>query len=312
MVDLLNITSITFNGYVEVQKYRYVYFMILFTAYVLIICFNFTIVFLIWKHKNLHEPMYIFIAALLINSVFYSTNIYPKLLTDVLSDKQVISYSASLFQWFAYYSLGGSEFLLLAAMSYDRYVSVCKPLHYTTIMRKTTVSLLLLFCWIVPGCHVAVTVAWSADKQLCNLNLKGIFCNNSVYELHCVSSRALSVYGVIVLLNIALFPMLFIVVTYIKILIISYGSGRVLRKKAAETCTPHLLVLISFSCLCVYDVVILRVATDFSKTARLIMTLQIVLSNPLFNPIIYGLKMKEISKHMKKSWIKAKFIQTAN
>ncbi|XP_067371961.1 olfactory receptor 4B13-like [Channa argus] len=310
MDDQLNITYITFNGYVEVHKYRYVYFMILFTVYVLIICSNSTIVYLIWIHKSLHEPMYIFIAALLINSVLYSTNIYPKLLTDVLSDKQIISYSACLFQWFAYYSLGGSEFLLLAVMSYDRYVSICKPLQYPTIMRRTTINLLLLFSWLVPGCHVAVTVAWSADKKLCGFNLKGIFCNNSVYELHCVSSRALSVYGVIVLFNIALFPMLFIVVTYINIFVICYRSSRDVRKKAAETCTPHLLVLIGFSCLSVYDVVILRVETDFPKTARLIMTLQMVLYNPLFNPIIYGLKLKEISKHIKKFCAKAKWIQT--
>ena len=106
MDDELNVTYITLGGYVEVDKYRYVYFVILSIVYILIICSNSTIVYLIVIHKNLHEPMYIFIAALLINSVLFSTAIYPKLLVDFLSEKQIISYSACLFQFYLFYSLG--------------------------------------------------------------------------------------------------------------------------------------------------------------------------------------------------------------
>ncbi len=84
MEEGLNVTYITLSGYVKVEKYRYVYFVIIFTIYILIICCNSTIVYLIVIHQNLHEPMYIFIAALLINSVLYSTIIYPKLLIDFL------------------------------------------------------------------------------------------------------------------------------------------------------------------------------------------------------------------------------------
>uniref|UniRef100_A0A4W6DQC4 G-protein coupled receptors family 1 profile domain-containing protein n=1 Tax=Lates calcarifer TaxID=8187 RepID=A0A4W6DQC4_LATCA len=237
------------NGYVEVEKYRYVYFVIIFTVYILIICCNSTIVCLIVIHKNLHEPMYVFIAALLVNSVLYSTTIYPKLLVDFLSEKQIISHPLCHFQYFIFYTLGGSEFLLLSAMAYDRYVSICKPLQYPTVMTKTTVSVFLVLAWLLPAFQVAGSATLSANRKLCSFTLKGIFCNNSVYKLHCVSSRALSVYGVIVLLNIVFFPMLYIVFTYIRILIISYRSCREVRKKAAQTCLPHLLVLISFSLL---------------------------------------------------------------
>ncbi|KAM9347079.1 olfactory receptor 11A1-like [Symphorus nematophorus] len=300
MDDKLNQTSITLDGYVDVHKYRYLYFLIMFTAYILIICCNFTIVCLIWIHKNLHEPMYIFIAALLINSVLYSSAFYPKLLIDFLSEKQVISYPACLFQFFLYYSLGGSEFSLLSAMAYDRYVSICKPLQYPTIMRKTTVSIFLFLAWLLPACQIAVSVILSAQMKLCSLTLKGIFCNNSIYNLHCVSSRVISVFGVVALLNIGLLPFLFILFTYTRILVISYESCREVKTKAAQTCLPHLLVLISFSTLCAFDVIIVRLGSDLPKTARFIMTLQAMLYHPLFNPIIYGLKMKEISKHLKK------------
>ncbi|XP_018529669.1 LOW QUALITY PROTEIN: olfactory receptor 2T1-like [Lates calcarifer] len=296
----LNVTYITLDGYIGLQEYRYLYFTIMLIVYILIICCNATIVFLIVTHRNLHEPMYIFIAALLINSVLYSTNIYPKILFDVLSEKQVITYPLCIFQGFSYYTLAYSEFLLLAVMSYDRYVSICKPLQYPTIMRKITVKVLVIFSWLVPACELSVTLALNVNIKLCNVVVKGIFCNNSVYKLQCAISVAMSTYGVVVLLNISLLPVLFILFTYTRILIISYRSRGEVRKKAAQTCLPHLLVLISFTCFFIYDIVVVRVESNFPKLARLIMTLQVTVYHPLLNPIIYGLKMKEISKHLKR------------
>uniref|UniRef100_A0A669D9P9 Olfactory receptor n=2 Tax=Oreochromis TaxID=8139 RepID=A0A669D9P9_ORENI len=299
----LNVTLVTFGGFAELHKYRYLYFVVIFTLYILILCCNSTIVCLIWTHKNLHEPMYIFIAALLINSVLYSMTIYPKLLSDLLidflSEKQIILYQACLFQVFLFYALSCSEFLLLSAMAYDRYVSICKPLQYPSIMRRTRVNIFLVLCWFLPAIQVAVPIAGNANTPLCNFTLNGIFCNNSVNRLYCVNSRELSIYGMVVLFNVALSPMFFILFTYIKIIIVAYQSCGNVRKKAAQTCLPHVLVLINYSCLLTYDMVIVRLESEFPKTARFIMTLQFVTYNPLCNPIIYGLKMKEISKHLK-------------
>ncbi|XP_037619055.1 olfactory receptor 11A1-like [Sebastes umbrosus] len=308
MDDKLNATYITLGGHVEVKKYRYVYFLVIFTVYILIICSNSTILYLIFIHKNLHEPMYIFIAALLLNSVVLSTAIYPKLLVDILSEKLITSYSACLFQFYIFYAVGSSEFLLLSAMAYDRYVSICKPLQYPTIMTKNTVSIFLFFAWLLPACHIALPTILSAETKLCNLTLQGIFCNNAIYKLQCVSSRVITINGVVALLDLAILPMLFIIFTYTKILIITHRSCREVRKKAAETCLPHLLVLISFSCLCAYDVAIVRLGSNFPKIVNSIMTLQTVLYHPLFNPIIYGLKMKEISKHLKRLFCQAKLV----
>ncbi|TKS66726.1 Olfactory receptor 11A1 Hs6M1-18 [Collichthys lucidus] len=304
MDNQVNITYITLDGYVEVHKYRYLYFVIMFTAYILILCSNSTVVYLIWIHPNLHEPMYIFIAALLINSVVYSTAFYPKLLIDFLSDKQIITYSACVFQWFIFYSLACSEFLLLAAMAYDRYVSICKPLQYPTIMRKKTVNMFLVLAWLVPVCQVAVPIVQNVNKKLCNFIFKGIICNSTVYKLHCVESRTLNIYGLIVFVNLVLLPVLFILFTYTRIFIITYRSCGEVRRKAAQTCLPHLIVLINFSCLSAYDALLLRVEIDFPKTVRFIMSLQLLVYHPLFNPIIYGLKMKEIYKHLKRLFCK--------
>ncbi|XP_026150308.1 olfactory receptor 6N2-like, partial [Mastacembelus armatus] len=300
MDNNLNITYITIDAYVELDKYRFVYFVIMFTAYILIICSNSTIVCLIVIHKNLHEPMYIFIAALLLNSVFYSTALYPKILFDVLSEKQIISYLACVFQYYVYYTLAASEFLLLTAMSYDRYVSICKPLQYPTIMRKTNICILLVVAWILPAGQFAVPAAVSVDAELCSFNFKGITCNVRIHTLHCNITEALYIYGFVCFCNLVILPVLFILFTYIRIFIITYRSGREVRRKAAQTCLPHLIVLINFSCLASFDVLVVQMETNFPKIVPLIMSLQIMLYHPLFNPIIYGLKMKEIYKHLRK------------
>uniref|UniRef100_A0A3Q3SGJ6 Olfactory receptor n=1 Tax=Mastacembelus armatus TaxID=205130 RepID=A0A3Q3SGJ6_9TELE len=298
MDNNLNITYITIDAYVELDKYRFVYFVIMFTAYILIICSNSTIVCLIVIHKNLHEPMYIFIAALLMNSVLFSTALYPKILFDVLSEKPIISYPVCLFQFQVGYSLGGSEFYLLAAMSYDRYVSICKPLQYPTIMRKRNICILLVVAWILPAGQFAVPVGLSADIELCEFSFKGIACNTAIFKLQCEKSRVSILYIMIPFVNLLILPVLFILFTYIRIFIITYRSGREVRRKAAQTCLPHLIVLINFSCLGSFDVLLVQMENDFSKI--------LLVYNPLFNPIIYGLKMKEIYKHLKKLFSQGK------
>ncbi|KAM3607983.1 uncharacterized protein V6R79_017191 [Siganus canaliculatus] len=296
----LNVTYITLGGHVGLPRFRYLYFLIVFTVFVLILCSNSTIVYLICVHPNLHEPMYVFIAALLVNSVLFSSAIYPKLLLDFLSDRQIISYSACLLQGFLFYSLGGSEFLLLAAMAYDRYVSICRPLQYAAVMRSSRVRSFLLVAWLLPAAQLIVQSSVNSREKLCSFTLEVIFCNNSVHKLHCVTSRVLSVFGLFILMNVAILPLLFIVFTYLRIFAVTYRSCREVRRKAAETCLPHLIVLLSFSMLCTYDVIMVRLEAEIPKTVALVMTLQLVLYHPLLNPLIYGLKMKEISKHLKR------------
>ncbi|XP_061827879.2 olfactory receptor 10J4-like [Nerophis lumbriciformis] len=295
-----NGTFITLGGFVDVDKYRYLYFVILLTLYILILFTNGTIICLICIHRNLHEPMYIFIAALSLNSFLFSTAIYPKLCIDVLSKKQTISHSACLFQYFLYYSFAASDFLLLSAMSYDRYVSICKPLQYPTIMGKRTVIVLLTLAWFLPACEVVVPNVFSSQQKLCGFTTKGIFCNNTFFKLHCVKSAFLTFYGLLIMMTAVVFPVMFILFTYIKIFIITYHRCAEVRKKAAETCLPHLMVLFIFLFLALFDVIVARLESDLSKIVRLIMTLQIVVYNPLFNPIMYGVKMKAIWKHIKR------------
>uniref|UniRef100_A0A3P9JWF9 Olfactory receptor n=1 Tax=Oryzias latipes TaxID=8090 RepID=A0A3P9JWF9_ORYLA len=307
----MNVTYISLDGLVEIEKYRYFYFFMMLTFYILIVCSNCTIISLIVIHKNLHEPMYIFIASLLTNSVLFSTNIYPKLLADFLSHEQVISFQACLLQNMFFYLFGGSEFLLLAVMSYDRYVSICKPLQYAIIMKKIKAVVFVGLAWGVPVCHLVVPVIRKSKKELCSFTLTGIFCNNSINYLFCAGLGEPMISGFIILFNVVILPMLFIIFTYTKILIVVHKSSRKVRGKAAQTCLPHLLVLINYSCLAIYDVTIVRVESNLSKTARFIMTLQLIMYTPLCNPIIYGLKMTEIYKHLRKLFCNSRCVSSS-
>uniref|UniRef100_A0A3P9IN49 Olfactory receptor n=1 Tax=Oryzias latipes TaxID=8090 RepID=A0A3P9IN49_ORYLA len=299
MNRITNTTYITLDGYVEIQQYKWLYFIVLLTAYVLIICSNLSIVCIIVLYKELNKPMYIIIAALLVNSVFFSTNIYPKLLIDFLSEKQVISYPFCLMQLYMFYSLSFSELLLLAIMAFDRYMAICKPLRYPTIMRQATVSTLLVLAWLVPACHFGVQTAVNVNSKLCRLTVKAVFCNNGFTALYCAFPKIISIYGVMTITNIGICPLIFVLFSYTKILIVSCKSCGKVKKKAAQTCLPHLLVLFNFSLLIVYHGVVVRVASDLPNTFNFIMTIQIITCHPLFNPFIYGLKINAINKYVK-------------
>uniref|UniRef100_A0A8C6SAP4 G-protein coupled receptors family 1 profile domain-containing protein n=1 Tax=Neogobius melanostomus TaxID=47308 RepID=A0A8C6SAP4_9GOBI len=255
----LNVTYIILDGYVDLEKYRALYFVIIFTAFVVIICSNSTIVWLILIHKNLHEPMYFFIAALLLNSILFSSAFYPKILLDILSEKQVVTYSTCLFQW---------------------YLAICKPLQYPTIMTKTRVNVLLTVAWTVPGFQCIITPLAATQKKLCNFISRGIICNSTTHKLLCFPSAALKNWGLFILLNSVFVPVIFNCFTYIHIFITANRRGLETRKKAMRTCLPHLIVLFNYFCLSSFDVLLF------------------ILYHPLFNPFIYGMKMKKISTHL--------------
>ncbi|XP_024116252.1 olfactory receptor 49-like [Oryzias melastigma] len=296
-----NVSLITLDGFIQIEKYRVLYFLIVFTVFILILLCNCTIVFIIVAKKSLHEPMYIFIAALLTNSLMFSAAVYPKLLVDILSKRQTITYYTCFFQHGVYYSLGASEFLLLTAMSFDRYVSICKPLQYPSLMSKRRVTAMLMLSWLWPLLQLMVAISGKViiNQRPCSFSLEAIFCNTELQKLLCIKLEEFAVLDMMILINVALLPALFILFTYIRILIISYQSSKEIRSRAAQTCLPHVLVLVNFSCLGSFEVIIGFFGSGYPKALRLTVMLQIIIYQPLFNPTIYGLKMKQISRHVK-------------
>ncbi|XP_076863875.1 olfactory receptor 10J4-like [Brachyhypopomus gauderio] len=296
-----NVTYLTLAGHVELEKHRYVYFIITVMVYLLIICCNAVVIYVICMNKTLHEPMYIFIAALLLNSLCGTTAFYPKLLIDFLSERQVVSYEACVFQAFCIYTYGMSEFTLLSAMAYDRYVSICKPLQYATLVKMSTVKKLLFLSWFLPSCENSVGLILTYRLQLCKHKLNRIYCDNySIVKLSCGDTLVNNVYGLLVLIVAVVPPVVFIIYSYIRILTVCIRSSKDFRRKALHTCLPHLFIFTSFSMNSCFEVINNRLQSSIPLIISVILSVDYLVIPPLFNPIIYGLKLQEILIKIKK------------
>ncbi|XP_017540130.1 olfactory receptor 6N2-like [Pygocentrus nattereri] len=296
-----NVTFLFLQGHVELNKYRYLYFTITLTLYLLIICCNVVVISVIYSNKLLHEPMYIFIAALLFNSLFGTTALYPKLLSDFLSERQIISYSACLFQAFSIYTYAASEFTLLSAMAFDRYVCICKPLQYPTLVKISTVKKLLFFCWFVPSCEVGISLMLTYRLQLCKFKLDRIYCNNySVVKLCCGDTSVNNLYGLFCLTVNVFPPVMFVIYSYVRILDVCLRNSKDFRRKALQTCFPHLFVFISFTVTSCFEIINLRLEANLPHIFAIIVSIENLVIPPLFNPIIYGLKLQEILNRIKR------------
>ncbi|XP_076863861.1 olfactory receptor 10J4-like [Brachyhypopomus gauderio] len=296
-----NITYLILEGHVDLKKYRYIYFIIALMVYLLIICCNTVVISVIYTNKHLHEPMYIFVAALLCNCLFGTTGLYPKLLSDLLSESQVVSLQACVFQAFFIYTCGSSEFTLLSVMAYDRYVSICKPLQYATLVKMSTVKKLLFFSWFLPSCENSVGVILTFQLQFCKFRIHRIYCDNySIVKLGCGDISLNNLYGLFVL-TVAVFPpVVFIVFSYIRILTVCVKSSKDFRRKALQTCLPHLLSLVSFTLTSCFEVISSRFELNMPNIVAMIMSVEIFVIPPLINPLIYGLKLQEIFNRIKK------------
>ncbi|XP_036423613.1 olfactory receptor 52E8-like [Colossoma macropomum] len=295
-----NVTYLFLEGHVELEKYRYVYFLITLTVYTVIICCNSVVISVIYTNKYLHEPMYIFIAALLCNGLFGTAAFYPKLLSDFLSETQVISHGACLFQAFWIYTYASSEFTLLSAMAYDRYVSICKPLQYATLVKMSTVKKLLFFCWFVPSCEIGISIILTY-RQLCKFKLNRIYCNNfSIAKLSCGDITVVNSYGLFALTIVVCPPVVFVIYSYVRILDVCLKNSKDFRRKALQTCFPHLFIFTCFSVTGCFEVINNRFEGNIPHILSMIVSVENLVIPPLMNPIIYGLKLQEIWNRIRK------------
>ncbi|XP_058886529.1 olfactory receptor 52K1-like [Acipenser ruthenus] len=300
MENVSKVASFTLTGLMEINNYKYVYFAITLVGYLLIICFNCILISIIYLNKSLHEPMYIFLCALLVNALYGTSAFYPKLLTDLLSDVHLISYTGCLLQIFVLFTYAASEFTILTVMAYDRYVSICKPLHYHSIMTPSSVKIMLFLAWLFPVCLIGVIVILTSRLTLCGTKLEKCYCDNwSVVKLSCVDTTVNNAVGFLVLIIVVFPPLGFIVYSYIQILKICLRSSKEYRIKALNTCMPHLLTVVNYSINVLFEIIISRLHTGVPQIIRILMSVEYLVIPPLCNPIIYGLKLQEIRKRVK-------------
>ncbi|XP_015196818.2 olfactory receptor 1496-like [Lepisosteus oculatus] len=290
--------AIIFNltGLNETRSHKYVFFTFTFLFYLLIIFLNLTLIATVLLEKSLHEPMYIFICNLSINTLYGTAGFYPKLLADFLSDTHVISYTGCLIQAFVIYSSVLCEFSNLTIMAYDRYVAICKPLEYHSIMNILTVGKFVLMLWILTFSETVIPMFLTLRLSLCGSQIDRLYCDNwSMVKLSCVDTTLNNIYGYIVVI-VHIIQAFFIVYSYIEIIreCLKSSEGR---SKFLQTCLPHLITLINFSVTTVFDVMFARYGSRNTPQAlRNIMAVEFLVIPPLLNPLVYGLNLKQIRR----------------
>ncbi|XP_061072419.1 olfactory receptor 8I2-like [Conger conger] len=282
----------------ETMAKKHTYFAVTLLVYLLTIVVNLTLIVTIVSQKTLHEPMFIFLCSLCVNGIFGASSFYPKMLMDLSSDLSVISYKACLCQMFVIYGYVFCEFTTLTVMAYDRYVAICKPLNYHSIITPGKVMRLLLFTWLLSICESAVAMAVISTLPLCGFNIEKIYCTAwAVIKLSCVDTIINNVFGYFLVVFHVLQAVL-ILISYVNIVKASVRSQED-RSKFMQTCLPHLIALTNFTIALLFDDMYARYGSSNRLQAlRNFMSLEYLVVPPLLNPLIYGLKLNQIRRRI--------------
>ncbi|XP_054452419.1 olfactory receptor 11A1-like [Anoplopoma fimbria] len=296
MVNATQVSYFILSAYFDTGVLKYFYFVIIMSLYILIVCSNVLLIAVICMNRSLHEPMYLFLCSLFVNELYGSTGLFPFLLVQILSDVHTVSAPLCFLQIFSVYSYVCVEFLNLAIMSYDRYLVICYPLQYNTRMTFTKVAVLIALTWLFPFLAIIVLISLSAPLQLCGNIIDKIYCGNySIVKLACSDTRVNNIYGLLYTVISIIVPLILIIYTYLKILRVCFSGSKQTRHKAISTCTPHLASLLNFSFGGFFQ--ILQSRFDMSNVPNMLsilLSLYFLTCQPLFTPVLYGLKMSKI------------------
>ncbi|XP_019965629.2 olfactory receptor 10R2-like [Paralichthys olivaceus] len=295
---MLNSTRVSYfvlTAYVHTAHFKHVCFVLVLFVYLLIVCANVLLIVVICMNRSLHEPMYVFLCSLFVNELYGSTGLFPLLLVQILSDSHTVSLPLCFLQIFCLYTYASVQFSSLCVMSYDRYLAICCPLQYNTRMTSSRVALLIALSWFYPFVAILVLVSLSVSLQLCGNMIHKVYCDNySVVKLSCSDTTVNNLYGIFYTFT-TVFLVLFIFYSYVKILKVCFSGSKQTRQKAVNTVTPHLVSLLNFSCGCFFEIAQNRFDMKYvSNMLRIFLSLYWLTCQPLFNPVMYGLKITMI------------------
>ncbi|XP_004401679.1 PREDICTED: olfactory receptor 6C4-like [Odobenus rosmarus divergens] len=285
-------------GFTNQPEVQVVICIFLFLIYVVSVLGNLTIIILTLADPHLQTPMYFFLQNFSFLEISFTSIFIPRFLTSVTTGNKVISFAGCFIQYFFAIFLGATEFYLLAAMSYDRYVAICKPLHYLTIM-SSRVCIQLVFCsWL--GGSILPPIILMSQVDFCASNaVNHYFCDyGPLLELACSDTSLLEVM-VLFLAVVTLVVTLVLVTfsyTYIIRTILRIPSAQQ-RTKAFSACSSHMIVIsLSYgSCMFMYINPSAKEEGAFNKGMAVLITSV----TPLLNPFIYTLRNQQVKQAFK-------------
>ncbi|XP_060944979.1 olfactory receptor 6S1-like [Limanda limanda] len=306
--SLAAVTSLTLDGVAQLSEHRWIFFFVFFALYVFVLVSDVLVIYVIASQRSLHRPMFVLVAAVLLNSLCGGAAVYPRLLADLASGLRHVTVPRPVCVTQAYVvsSLGSSSFMLLAAMSLDRYVSICRPLRAAALMSPAALAALLLLCFLLPAALVGGAALQAASLPLCRTRLRRLYCDvYSLVTLSCGGGAApgalpLQVYGLLCSAATMLAPVLFVLVTYGRILVICARDSRTNSSKALRTCVPHLLVLVNYSVTAGVELLQRRLQAGGAPAASVLSSLLVFIVPTVCNPLVYGLKVEQILTELKR------------
>ncbi|XP_038599138.1 olfactory receptor 4P4-like [Tachyglossus aculeatus] len=295
-----NVTEFVLLGLSSDRNLQIFFAGLFLSCYITILIGNLVILITVRGSSLIKQPMYFFLCHLSLTDVCYTSTVTPKLVRDLLSEKKTITFSHCMMQLFTLHLFGVLETFILVGMAYDRYVAICKPLHYMVIMNKQRCVTVVAVCWGVAFLHsmnqwlLVIFLPFCGpnkiDHYLCDVYpLLELACSDTYMTGFLVLTSS----GAIVLVTFAV-----LVFSYINILASLRTHSSEGHRKALSTCTSHITVVALFFLPCMF--IYLRPAQTFPEDK--VFTLFYTIIAPMFNPLIYTLRNREMKTVMRKMW----------
>ncbi|XP_075408953.1 olfactory receptor 2AP1 [Tenrec ecaudatus] len=294
------LTEFILLGLTDVPALQAALFTFLFLTYFLSIIGNLTILILTLLDSHLQTPMYFFLRNFSFLEISFTNIFIPRALISITTGNKSISFAGCFAQYFFAIFLGATEFYLLAAMSYDRYVAICKPLHYMTIVSSRVCTQLVLCSWLAGLMVIIPPITLMSQQDFCASNrLNHYFCDfEPLRELSCSDTRLTEKVVFLVASVTLVVTLVLVIISYTLIIrtILKLPSAQQ-RTKAFSTCSSHMIVIsLSYgSCFFIYVKPTAKEGGTFNKGVALLITSVA----PVLNPFIYTLRNQQVKQAFK-------------
>ncbi|KAM8971725.1 olfactory receptor 4B1-like [Sarcophilus harrisii] len=297
-----NVTQLLFTGLFQDPEAERISFVVFLPVYMATVLGNGLIILTVNSSKSLSSPMYFFLSHLSLVEICYSSTIVPKFISGLLVENKTISLDGCMTQLFFFHFFGVAEILLLTVMAYDRYVAICKPLHYMTIMSRPVCQMLVFSSWLGGMFHSVIQILITVQLPFCGPHvIDHYFCD--LHPLFKLAFTDTFVEGIIVFANSGLFSVisfLFLISSYVVILVHLRNQSAEGRRKALSTCASHITVVLLFFGPAIF--LYLRPSSTFTEDK--LVSVFYTMVTPMLNPIIYTLRNAEVKNAMKRLWKK--------
>nr|XP_030112326.3 olfactory receptor 6F1 [Taeniopygia guttata] len=282
-------------GFPGIRQFRVSFVVVFALMYTLTVISNASIIALVWRSSNLHTPMYFFLCNLSFLEIWYTTGVIPKAIGVMLGTSQTISFSVCILQLFFLFSLGSTECFLLSVMAYDRYLAICYPLRYSSLMSNALCVRLALSSWLGGFLAISLLAFLTSRLTFCGPEVINHFlCDiDSCLALSCSDTWPVELATFLVSIIVVVASCVVTLVSYMyiisSILRIQSAHGR---KKAFSTCSAHLSVVTIWygSTVFLYVKPSAQKSLDLNKIVNTFNTVV----TPLLNPFIYTLRNKDV------------------